>query len=165
RGEGARLGTTTFAIVASVQLILLFAFWTPSGTIWWQADGTVYWLLVAAYAASWLLLIKATWDAGMEVQSGALGWMSLAADRSPQFPPMPDSGTFRVIRHPIYVSFALTLWTVPTWTPDQFALAVTLTAYCLLAPVLKERRLARRHGAAFEAYRARTPYALPWSKP
>jgi len=164
-GEGARLGTTTFAIVASVQLILLFGFWTPSGIIWWQADGAAYWVLIAAYTASWLLLIKATWDAGMEVQSGALGWMSLAADRKPRFPPMPQTGLFRLIRHPIYVAFALTIWTVPTWTPDQLAVAIALTSYCLVAPLLKERRLARRHGAGFDAYRARTPYALPWRKP
>ncbi|MEO0937040.1 MAG: isoprenylcysteine carboxylmethyltransferase family protein [Pseudomonadota bacterium] len=161
RGEGARLGTTTYATVASVQLILLFAFWTPSGVVWWQAEGLALWLLCGAYAASWLLLIKASWDAGAEVQSGALGWMSMAADKAPRFPPMPTKGTFRLIRHPIYVAFALTLWTVPTWTPDQLAVAITLSAYCLLAPMLKERRLAQRHGAAFEAYKARTPYALP----
>jgi protein-S-isoprenylcysteine O-methyltransferase Ste14 len=55
----------------------------------------------------------------------------------------------------------LTLWTVPVWTPDQLALAVSLTAYCLLAPRLKERRFAARYGERFERYRAEVPYALP----
>ena len=167
RSEGARLSTTTFAIVASVQLALLFALWTPSGIVWWHAEGVAFWLLCGAYAASWLLLMKASWDAGVEVQSGALGWMSLAADRTPKFPPMPTTGLFRIIRQPIYVYFALTLWTVPTWTPDQLAVSVTLTAYCLAAPVLKERRFAKRHGAAFANYRHATPYAVPrlWRRP
>ena len=113
------------------------------------------------YTAAWLLLIKASYDAGAEVQSGALGWMSLAQNIRPVFPGMPTGGLFRIIRQPIYVAFALTLWTVPVWTPDQLALAVSLTAYCLLAPRLKERRFQRLYGERFAAYRAHVPYALP----
>ncbi|MBF9060329.1 isoprenylcysteine carboxylmethyltransferase family protein [Rhodobacterales bacterium HKCCSP123] len=159
--HGATLATTTYAIIASAQLLALFALWTPSGVTWWRAEGAALWLMLTLYAGSWLLLMKASFDAGAEVQSGALGWMSLAAGRKPVFPDMPETGLFRVIRQPIYVAFALTTWTVPVWTPDQLAVALTLTAYCLLAPILKERRFAARYGARFEAYRARTPYAVP----
>ncbi|MBS0123239.1 methyltransferase family protein [Thetidibacter halocola] len=160
-GHGAVLGTTTYAIIASVQLLALFALWTPSGIVWWRAEGAAFAVICTLNAAVWLMLVKASYDAGAEVQSGALGWMSLMAGRAPVFPGMPVDGLFRVIRQPVYVAFALTLWTVPVWTPDQLALAVALTTYCLLAPRLKERRFAARHGARFEAYRARVPYALP----
>jgi len=155
------LSTTTYALVASVQLLALFALWTPSGVVWWRAEGTALVVICIAYASAWLLLIKASYDAGAEVQSGALGWMSLAGDKRPVFPDMPTRGLFRIIRQPIYVSFALTLWTVPVWTPDQLALAIVLTLYCLAAPMLKERRFAQRYGARFSDYRARVPYALP----
>ena len=160
-GHGQTLGTTTYAIIASLQLLALFALWTPSGIVWWQAEGTAFWVLCTAYAASWLLLIKASYDAGAEVQSGALGWMSLMAKARPVFPDMPARGLFRIIRQPIYLSFALTLWTVPVWTPDQLLLASVLTAYCLIAPVLKERRFARLYGDRFRAYQARVPYMIP----
>lgn len=155
------LSTTSFAIIASLQLLLLFVLWTPSGIILWRAEGGSFYLLCGLYAFSWLLLIKASYDAGAEVQSGALGWMSLAQDKKPVFPDMPVMGLFRLVRQPIYVSFALTLWTVPVWTPDQLALAVTLTAYCFLAPILKERRFEKRYGARFDTYRSRVPYAVP----
>jgi protein-S-isoprenylcysteine O-methyltransferase Ste14 len=161
RAHGATLATTSYAIVASVQLLALFALWTPSGITWWRAEGAALWIACAAYGASWILLAKASLDAGAEVQSGALGWMSLMAARRPSFPAMPTRGLFGIVRHPIYVAFALTLWTVPVWTPDQLALALALTAYCLVAPILKERRLAARHGDEFARYRARVPYAVP----
>lgn len=161
RPHGATLSTTSYAIVASVQLLALFALWTPSGITWWRAEGVALWIACAAYGASWILLAKASFDAGAEVQSGALGWMSLMAAARPAFPGMPTRGLFSLVRHPIYVAFALTLWTVPAWTPDQLALALALTAYCLLAPMLKERRLAARHGEEFARYRARVPYAVP----
>ncbi len=155
------LGTTTFAIIASLQLLALFALWTPSGVVWWRAEGAAFVGLCVAYGLSWFLLMKASYDAGAEVQSGALGWMSLAQKIAPQFPDMPTTGLFRIIRQPIYMAFALTLWTVPVWTPDQLALALVLTAYCLLAPRLKERRFQKRFGAEFDMYRARVPYAVP----
>jgi len=159
--HGATLSTTTYATIASLQLLALFALWTPSGIVWWRAEGTALWVILTAYAASWLFLMKASWDAGAEVQSGALGWMSLMAKRKPQFPDMPTTGTFRVIRQPIYLAFALTTWLVPVWTPDQLALASALTAYCLLSPRLKERRFRARYGARFEAYADQTPYMIP----
>lgn len=159
--HGKTLSSTTYAIIASFQLLVLFALWTPSGVVWWKAEGTLFWAITAAYGASWLLLLKASFDAGAEVQSGALGWLSLMANRRPVFPDMPTAGLFRLIRQPIYVAFALTLWTVPIWTPDQLAIAVTYTAYCLMAPKLKERRFAARYGERFEAYRSAVPYVLP----
>ncbi|WP_397544336.1 methyltransferase family protein [Roseovarius salis] len=159
--HGRTLATTTYAIIASAQLLLLFTCWTPSGIVWWQADGAAFAITCTLYALSWLMLVKASLDAGAEVQSGALGWMSLAQGIRPVFPDMPTTGLFRVIRQPVYVAFALTLWTVPVWTPDQLALALAFTAYCLTAPRLKERRLHRIHGERFAAYRARVPYVFP----
>lgn len=160
-GTGTTLATTTYAIIASVQLILLFALWTPSGIVWWQATGAPFWILSLLYAASWLLLVKASWDAGSEVQSGVLGWMSLLRGVTPQFPPMPTRGLFRFVRQPIYVSFALTTWTVPTWTPDQLLLATVLTTYCLIGPLAKERRFERVFGGSWREYRHTTPYWVP----
>jgi len=159
--HGATLVTTTYAIVASTQLLALFALWTPTGIVWARAEGATFWVLTTAYGVSWLILLKASFDAGAEVQSGALGWMSLMARIRPVFPDMPAQGLFRLIRQPIYLAFALTLWTPPVWTPDQLALAVSFTAYCVLAPRLKERRFAARYGAQFARYRARVPYMLP----
>jgi methanethiol S-methyltransferase len=159
--HGQTLATTTYAIIASAQLLALFALWTPSGIVWWRAEGVAFWMVSAAYATSWLILAKASFDAGAEVQSGALGWMSLLARIRPVFPDMPTSGLFRLIRQPIYMAFALTLSTPPVWTPDQLVLAVSFTAYCLMAPRLKERRFAARYGARFDRYRAQVPYVLP----
>ena len=159
--HGTTLTTTTYAIIASLQLLSLFLLWTPSQIIWWQADGWIFWFICILYSMSWCLVIKASFDAGAEVQSGALGWMSLMAKVRPIFPDMPTEGLFRIIRQPIYVAFAMTLWTVPVWTPDQLALAVCYTLYCFFAPRLKERRFETRYGERFSHYREAVPYVIP----
>lgn len=163
-GTGATLATTTYAIIASLQLLALFVLWSPTNVVWWRAEGHVLWAIGVLYAATWLLLMKAVWDAGVEVQSGLLGWLSLLRGVKPQYPPMPQTGVFRAVRQPIYVAFALTTWTVPTWTPDQLVLAVTFTFYCMVGPMFKERRFDRLFGGQWRDYRARTPYWIPFTR-
>jgi protein-S-isoprenylcysteine O-methyltransferase Ste14 len=163
-GSGSTLSTTTFVTIAAIQVFALFALWSPSGTIWWQASGATLVAISALYAGAWLLLGKAMVDAGLSLQTGSLGWTALLRGRKPVYPPMPTTGLFRFTRQPIYLAFALTLWTVPTWTPDQLVVALTLTGYCLVAPRLKEARFRRAYGAAFEDYAAAVPYWLPWPR-
>ncbi|GJE38143.1 methyltransferase family protein [Methylobacterium persicinum] len=160
-GLGAKLSTTIYATVASLQVGLLFALWTPSGVVWWQAEGPARVVLCLCYAASWLLLLKSIIDAGLPVQIGLLGWWAVARGRKPVYPPMPRQGLFRFCRQPIYLAFALTLWTVPTITPDQLCVALVLTAYCVLGPLFKEARFHRIFGAEFAGYQRSVPYFLP----
>ena len=164
-GFGTDLATTSYVIVASLQILLLFGFWSPSGIVWWHAEGWTLAVMIALYTSGWLLLLKSMLDAGITLQIGALGWWAVYRNTKPAYPPMPTRGLFRVCRQPIYVSFAITLWTVPVWTPDQLVLAVVLSAYCLAGPLLKEARFTRQFGNEFEAYRARHPYWLPFPRP
>lgn len=164
RGTGATLATTTYAAIAAMQVFALFTFWTPSGVTWWQAGGVTRVVMTGLYGMSWLLLGKSMADAGLGLQTGSLGWVALLRGRKAAYPPMPVTGLFRLTRQPIYVAFTLTLWTVPTWTPDQLAVAVSLTAYCLVGPRFKEARFRRIYGSAFDCYVRHVPYWLPWPK-
>ena len=155
------LSSTIFALLASIQLFLLFFCWTPTKIMIWQATGTSYFLMCTLYSFSWLLLIWASIDAGAELQSGALGWMSLAQNKAPKFPDLPTFGLFKFIRQPIYASFALTTWTTPNWTVDQLLIAVVFTIYCVVAPKFKEKRLEKRFGHKFTNYKSQVPYMIP----
>ena len=164
-GTGPTLTTTTYVAIASLQILALFVLWSPSGVIWWQAEGAVLALMTVLYATAWLLLGKAMADAGLSLQTGALGWWALLRNKKPVYPKLPEHGLFRLSRQPIYVTFTLTVWTVPTWTPDQLVVAITFTLYCLLGPLFKEARFRRIYGQAFETYARRVPYWLPWPRP
>ena len=155
------LAPTIFALLASLQLFLLFFFWTPTQIIIWEASGTSYFVMCTLYSCSWLLLVWASIDAGAELQSGALGWMSLAQNKAPKFPDLPTHGLFKFIRQPIYASFALTTWTTPNWTLDQLLIAAVFTAYCVIAPKFKEKRFEKRFGKKFTIYQSQVPYMVP----
>lgn len=160
-GLGSALGTTTYAIIASLQLLATFVLWSPFGSAAWVPTG---WAMVAAslvYAASWLLLLKTMADAGLGVQTGFLGWGSVVRGRMPSFAAFVPRGTFRWVRQPIYVAFALTLWTAPVWTADHVLIATAWTFYCVFAPLLKEKRYLAWHGETFAEYRRSVPYWIP----
>ncbi len=161
RDLSADLVTTTYAAVASLQVLALYLLWSPTGTVWWHAEGPPLAILCCAYAVSWLGLLKAIIDAGFAQQVGLLGWHSLARGIAVRYPPMPRTGLFRFCRQPIYAAFAATLWTVPTWTPDQLTVASVLTLYCFVGPLFKEMRFKARFGDEFENYRRRVPYWIP----
>jgi len=160
-GLGAPLSTTTFALISSLQILLTFVAWSRLGEVWWEPHGWVRAVICCAYAASWMFLLKAMSDAGMAVQTGFLGWSAVARGQEPRFAGFRAQGTFRVVRQPVYLAFACTLWTGPVWTPDHLLLALTWTGYCLLGPLLKERRYLRFYGDTFARYRQRVPYLLP----
>jgi protein-S-isoprenylcysteine O-methyltransferase Ste14 len=161
RSVSQSMVTTSFTLVASFQLLLLYLAWAPVGPIWWQASGSTRVAVTCLYLSTWLLLGKAMSDAGLAVQTGFLGWRSVYRGERPRYGDMPQKGLFRHIRHPVYLAFALIVWCVPVWTPDQLVLALWFTSYCLLGPLLKEARYLRRYGETFASYRSRVPYFLP----
>lgn len=158
---GTRLMPTTYALLASVQTLALFAGWTPIGHVLWRAHGALLIVFLVAYAASWLILGKAILDAGAGLQTGLIGWRAAVQGAPPAYPPMPTRGLFTWCRQPIYLGFALTTWTTPTVTPDGLAVALVLTGYCVVGPLFKEARFRKRFGAPFVAYQAATPYWIP----
>ncbi len=159
--HGRALTPTTYAWSAALQVLTTFALWSPSGTVWWQPQGAALVAMNGLYACAWLFLGKALLDGKLGLQTGWIGWTAVWRGQRVQFPPLAQSGLFATCRQPIYLGFALTLWTGPVWTPDRLLLASIWSTYCVLGPLLKEQRYLRQHGAAFEQYQRRVPYMLP----
>lgn len=162
--HGKKLDLTVYAGLASLQLLLAFWCWSPTGIVWHQPHGVGGGLQWAGFAAAWLFLVKALSDAGLAVQTGAAGWWALWRDRPVQYGGMPTAGLFRVCRQPIYLGFFLVMWTAPVWTPDLLLLGTGWGLYCLFGPLHKEARWSARYAAEFAAYQQTVPYMLPRTK-
>ncbi|MBL4848267.1 MAG: isoprenylcysteine carboxylmethyltransferase family protein [Planctomycetes bacterium] len=157
-GLGRPLATTLFATFASLQLLAVFTLWSPSGIVWFEPVGAARIGFQVAYGVSWVLVVKTMGDAGLGTQLGYLGWFSLARGKQPTYPPFPQQKSFKVCRQPVYLAFALTLWTGPVWTPDHLAIALIWTGYCALGPLVKERRYEALYGEEFRRYQEVVPF-------
>lgn len=160
-GHGRVLAPSTYVCIASLQLLAAVWLWSPSGVVWHRPAGGTGVLQWTAFAAAWLVLLKALWDAGLGLQTGAVGWWALWRDRPVDYGGMPTRGLFACVRQPIYLGFALVLLAAPAWSPDWLLLTVAWVGYCVAGPRFKEQRWARLYGARFDAYRATVPYLLP----
>jgi protein-S-isoprenylcysteine O-methyltransferase Ste14 len=161
---GRDLTPTTFALVASIQTLATFLLWSPSGVTLYDPHGGALWTFRILFALSWLFLGKAMIDARLGVQTGYIGWSSVVRGKKPDFGNFPTHGLFRWCRQPVYLGFALTLWTAPVHTVDGIVLALVWTAYCFAAPMLKEMRYLGWYGESFARYRASVPYMFPRMK-
>ena len=160
-GHGRTLAITTFAMFGSLQLVATFWLWSPTAVVWHQPEGAVGVVQWIAFVFAWIFLNKALWDAGLGVQSGAAGWWALLRGKAVNFGGMPSEGLFRRCRQPIYLGFAMVLWTAPTWSLDWLLLSLVWGSYCVIGPLLKEARWHRMYGDEFAEYRAGVPYLLP----
>lgn len=159
------LSTTLYASSASIQLILCFLFWSPSGAMVWMPPPALMSVLSVAYAASWLLLLLAMREAGLGLHMGSLGWLAVWRNRAPAYPPLPVKRRLHSrVRQPIYIAFTLILWTSPEWSWDKTALVLLWSAYCVIGAAIKERRYLRYFGETFRAYQASVPFWFPFRR-
>ena len=89
------------------------------------------------------------------------GLHGLVRGRPFRFGDFPTHGLFRFSRQPVYLGFALVLWTGPVHTLDGLLLAMTWSMYCVAAPLHKEFRYLSAYGERFSRYRSMVPYFLP----
>lgn len=158
---GRDLRSTSYALLAALQLLLVFVLWSPTGGGAVACDRSCAPARRGRVRRRRLLLGKGTLDAGLALQSGFLGWGAVARGRPPQYRALEARGLFRFTRQPIYLAFSPTLWTGPLMTPDRALLAVAWTGYCLAGPLLKEQRYLQRDPDGYGRYRALVPYWLP----
>lgn len=165
RAIAHELAPTVFATSASLQVLVTFVAWSPTGVVLARPTGAAAVVANVVYVVAWLLLVRSIHDAGMANQTGFVGWSAVVRKRPLDFGPFPTHGLFRLCRQPVYLAYSLMLWAAPVRTPDGLVLASAWTAYCVLGPLLKEKRYARWFGPAYEAYRRATPYFLPRLRP
>lgn len=161
KGYGKAFSITIYSTIASFQILVLFGCWKPDPEVWYAPSGVLLTIWTSAYVLSWILLACSILEAGPEVQTGYLGWSSIFFRRPLRFPPLATTGLHALIRHPIYLSFALVVLTGPFWGFDHLVLAGIILPYCIFGPILKEQRIRSRIGNEYNEYAKRTPYMAP----
>ena len=155
-----------YVLVAGAQIALLEWLWQPlPEPVWSVANPGLRALLWAGQGLGWAIVLAALAALGTRSFFGFDGAVAAAFDRPAPAPQLAIRGIYRHIRHPLYVGTALPLWAVPDMSQGHLLLSTTLTLYLAIGLVFEERTLARRHGAAYRAYREAVPGFFPrWKR-
>ncbi len=152
---------SAYVALASLMLVLLFAFWQPIPGMIWQFDGWMALLLWALFAAGWGIVLISTFLINhFELFGVAQAWRY--ATRKAAAPPEFRTPLFyRAVRHPLYAGFFLAFWATPAMSYGHALLAIGMSAYMLIAIRFEENDLVRVFGHQYESYRRRVGMLLP----
>jgi len=155
---------STYVLLASLVLVLLFWQWRPMTDVVWQVDNTllrrVMWGL---FAIGWLIVLTSTFLINhFDLFGLRQVWLQLR--RQPYKPlPFKTPVLYRYVRHPLYVGWFFAFWSTPTMTVAHLVFAIATTAYILSAIQLEERDLMAEH-PEYAQYRQRVPMLVPFTK-
>ncbi|MGS1079702.1 methanethiol S-methyltransferase [Pseudoxanthomonas beigongshangi] len=157
---------STFVLVSSLVLALLFWQWRPLPQVVWQVDsGLARGLLWAISLLGWLLVLTSSFAINhFELFGLRQVWLH-ARRRSPQDEPFVLRAMYRIVRHPLMLGFLIAFWVTPAMSLGHLLFAVVVTGYIVVAvKFLEERDLVAIHGDAYRDYQRKVPMLLPLRK-
>ncbi|UEM09750.1 isoprenylcysteine carboxylmethyltransferase family protein [Bradyrhizobium barranii subsp. barranii] len=152
---------STYVLLSSLILLLLFWQWRPIPAPIWQASGMIAWLLTGVHWLGWLIAFASTYMIdhfdlfGLRQALVALRGAEISGQsfRTPLL--------YKIVRHPLMLGFLLAFWATPEMTAGHLLFAIANTAYILVALQFEERDLIAEFGATYQDYRRRVPMLLP----
>lgn len=153
---------STYVVLSSLALALLFWQWRPIGGLIWNVEAPLgRGLLHVGFAFGWVLVLATTFLIDhFDLFGLRQAWAYFR--RVPYVPPgFVTPGPYKLVRHPLYVGWLCAFWFTPTMTIAHLIFALATTAYILVAIRFEERDLVAQHGSDYVRYQARVPMLLP----
>ena len=153
---------STYVLMSSLALILVFRFWAPMGGVVWNVQNPVgRALLQFGFAFGWLTVLVTTFLINhFDLFGLRQVWKFFRREEATPLK-FVTPGPYKMVRHPLYVGWLFSFWCAPQMTLAHLVFAVLTTAYILIAIRLEERDLVTAHGDDYIEYRRKTPMLVP----
>jgi protein-S-isoprenylcysteine O-methyltransferase Ste14 len=156
---------STYVLLSSLALMLLFWQWRPMPEIVWQIGQPDVAVAIATLAlVGWVIVFTSTFLInhfelfGLHQVANNLTGREMPTQRfrTPLF--------YKFVRHPLYLGFIIAFWAAPTMSVGHLLFAAVTTAYIFVGILLEERDLIAMFGDDYRRYRKRVSMLLPWRK-
>lgn len=156
---------STYVLLASLSLVLLFWQWRPIPDVVWQiAEPNVAMAMLALSLFGWVLVLFSTF---LINHFELFGLHQVAINLAGRTMPTMRFKTpvlYKVVRHPIYLGFIIAFWATPVMTAGHLLFAAVTTAYIFVGIFLEERDLIESFGDEYRRYRARVSMLIPFMR-
>jgi len=158
------LERSTYVLIASLLLLLLFWQWRPLGLeryVWNVENSAGRIVLQALFWIGWLTVLISTFLINhFELFGLKQAYYYL---KGKQLPPVSFKmpGFYKGVRHPIMLGFIIAFWATPRMSAGHLFFAGMTTAYILVAIQLEERDLIHMFGDRYREYKKHVSMLAP----
>jgi methanethiol S-methyltransferase len=153
-----------YCVSTCVTLLLMIANWQSCPTVIWQASGIGRTAITIGFFASWVAILYSLSLTGLGYQTGWTPWWHWLRGTPLPRRRFEPTGAYRLLRHPVYLSFLGLIWFTPLMTVDHAILTGVWTSYIFLGSWLKDGRLIFYLGDSYRRYQTAVPGypGMPW---
>jgi protein-S-isoprenylcysteine O-methyltransferase Ste14 len=156
---------STYVLLASICLILLFWQWQPMGGIIWQVESepAQFLLKTLCLLGFGIVLVSTFMINHFDLFGLRQVWLYFTG-RNYQPLLFKTPFFYKYVRHPLYVGFIIAFWATPTMTAAHLFFAIMTTGYILTAIRFEEHDLINHFGLTYLDYKRSAPMLIPFTK-
>ncbi len=156
---------STFVLVASLLLFLLYWQWRPMPAVIWSVENPVgAMILHGIFWLGWIMVLLATFMIDHFDLFGLRQVYLPMVNREYTHVEFKTTMFYRFIRHPIMLGFIIAFWATPHMTAGHLLFAIATTGYILIGLQFEEHDLKCIIGKDYEEYSQRVPMLIPCMK-
>ena len=153
---------STYVLISSLLLALLFWKWQAIPAVVWNASSPVIQAFaMALFALGWLIVLLSTFMINHFDLFGLRQVYLRMRGLEYTSPSFTTRALYGFVRHPIMLGFLIAFWATPHMTAGHLLFSIATMGYILVGIMLEERDLVRFIGPEYEAYRRRVPMLIP----
>jgi protein-S-isoprenylcysteine O-methyltransferase Ste14 len=153
---------STYVLLASLLLALLFWQWRPMLEVIWSVKNSVASLVLQVlFFTGWAIVLLSTFLIGHFDLFGLRQVYLHQIGRAYTTSGFKTPGLYKIVRHPIMLGFIIAFWATPKMTVGHLVFAVATTAYILIALQIEERDLTNMFGDEYRDYKKQVSMLIP----
>jgi len=163
---GPAIERSTFVLLTSLILLLIFWQWQPIKTVVWEVENeTLAAVLTGVFFIGWLIVFLSTFMINHFELFGLKQIFENLKNKQSQSHVLQVNFFYKIVRHPIMLGFIIAFWATPLMTVGHLVFSLATTIYIIVAvKYLEERDLRKLIGKEYEEYQKKVPMLIPFMK-